>query len=179
MEPKKVVVTESYQNGYRYFLTEPEGKNFAPDFQPGLTPKEMLQLGVFGGAYFPTIPKEFPKSWFQGVRFSETGKPEKDLNYFKINASQSREMWQQKGWIHKDDPLGWFLWYCRYYQGRRHPDDERQIKRWKSYRRHLAQVTKNCQPGDAHCRPKQRQSLLHWAYDTRSLPNTPKRRRLS
>lgn len=167
--PKKVVVQEEYQTGYKYVLTEPVGKNFDPDFQPDLTPREMLALGVFGGAYFTAVPQEFPKSWFQGVSFSKSGKPDKELNFFKVNASQSRAVWQQKGWIHKDDPLGWFLWYCRYYQGRRHPDDARQIKRWKAYRRHLAQVAHNCEAGDFRCRARQRQSLLHWAYDARQV----------
>jgi len=167
---KKIIkVSEEYQSGYIYTLTEPSGENFAPDFRPDLNPQEMLKLGIFGGAYFNTIPKEFPQAWFHKVEFSSSGQPQKDLNYFGINASQPREVWQQKGWIHKDDPLGWFLWYCRYYQGRRHDDDERQIKRWKAYRRHLSQVGLNCQPGDMHCRPKQRQSLLHWAYDSRKL----------
>lgn len=166
---KHVVVNEEYQQGYTYNLTEPEGKNFDPAFRPDLTPKEMLSLGVFGGAYFPAIPKEFPRSWFIKARLSIEARPQRELNYFGINASQPREVWQAKGWIHEDDPLGWFLWYCRYYMGRRHEDDTRQIKRWKAYRRHLSQVGLNCHPGDMHCRPKQRQSLLHWGYDSRRL----------
>lgn len=166
---KRIIVNEEYQEGYTYILTAPEGKNFDPGFRPDLTPKEMLELGIFGGAYFTTIPQEFPQQWFDGVELSSTGKPEKHLNYFRVNASQPRAVWEQKGWIHKDDPLGWFLWYCRYYRGRRHEDDIRQIKRWQAYRRHLAQVGLNCDPGDRHCRPRQRQSLLHWAYDSRKL----------
>ncbi len=169
MKTRSITVTEDYQSGYTYTLTEPEGKNFDPSFRPDLTPKEMLSLGVFGGAYFMSIPREFPRDWFEGVEFSASGKLEKQLNYFGINASQPREVWQAKGWIHRDDPLGWFLWYCRYYLGRRHEDDARQIKRWVAYRRHLSQVGLNCHPGDIHCRPKQRQSLLHWAYDSRRI----------
>lgn len=164
-----VAVKEEYQTGYRYTLTEPVGKNYDPGFKPDLTPQEMLSLGVFGGAYFSAVPSEFPKSWFTHAKLASGGKPQKELNYFGINASQPREVWQAKGWMHKDDPLGWFLWYCRYYLGRRHEDDARQIKRWKAYRRHLSQVGLNCYPGDIHCRPKQRQSLLHWAYDARKI----------
>jgi len=45
----------------------------------------------------------------------------------------------------------------------------RQIKRWKAIQRHIAQLTKNCRKGDFSCRPKQRQALLHWAYDSRKF----------
>ena len=48
-------------------------------------------------------------------------------------------------------------------------DDARQIRRWKAIRRHVAQVKRNCECGDPHCRPRQRQALLHWAYDSRKM----------
>lgn len=163
-------VNEKYQSGYQYGLQEPVGKNYSKDFKPQLTPKQMLELGIFGGNYFKSAPKEFPSAWFKKVNFSTTGKPEKDLNYFKINASQPLEVWQKKGWIYFEDPLGWFLWYCRYYMGRRIQDeDTRQITRWVNVRRHIAQLQKNCAIGDVTCRPRQRQALLHWAYDSRKF----------
>lgn len=139
------------------------------DFKPQLTPKEMLELGIFGGLYMSDKPKEFPATWFKKAKLSPDGKAHKDLNYFGVIASQPLSVWKQKGWIHKDDPRGWFEWYCRYYLGRRHEDDERQIKRWKAMSRHVAQVVQNCRRGDEFCRPKQRQALLHWAYDSRKL----------
>ncbi|MEI6022580.1 MAG: hypothetical protein WCQ32_01940 [bacterium] len=148
---------------------EPVGKNFDPTFHPELTPQEMLELGVFGGLYFSDKPKEFPRSWFTHVKLSPDKKAHKELNYFGVIASQPLRVWQQKGWIHPDDPRGWFQWYCRYYLGRRHPDDARQIKRWKMIRRHSAQIAKHCRRGDVFCRPKQRQALLHWAYDARNI----------
>ena len=114
-------------------------------------------------------PKEFPKEWFVGVEFSPDGTEHKELNYFGILASQSLQVWQQKSWIHADDPRGWFQWYCRYYIGRRHPDDARQIKRWKAMIRHVTQIANNCHPGDVYCRPRQRQAVLHWAYDSRKF----------
>ena len=139
------------------------------DFRPELLPKQMLELGVFGGSYFKTIPKEFPTEWFEEARLSQNG-PNPELNYFQIAASQPLSVWQAKGWINEVDPLGWFQWYCRYYQGRRLGDEDiRQIKRWKAMQRHVAQIQKNCHPGDATCRRKQRQALLHWAYDSRKL----------
>jgi hypothetical protein len=165
-----ITVNEAYQTGYTYTLTEPEGKNFAAEFKPDLTPKQMLQLGIFGGDYFQEVPSEFPKDWFEGVEFSSTETAQAKLNAFNVNASQPLSIWQQKGWIYFEDPKGWFLWYCRYYRGRRiSEEDARQIKRWKAIRRHVAAVEKNCQPGDLTCRPRQRQALLHWAYDSRKI----------
>lgn len=144
--------------------------NFDPEFQPELTPQEMLELGVFGGAYFDEASrKEFPKSWFANAKLSDHG-PDPEYNYYQVAASQPLKVWQQKGWIYDGDPLGWFQWYCRYYQGRRLPqEDARQIKRWKAIRRHAGQIRKYCTPGDQTCRQKQRQALLHWAYDSRKI----------
>ena len=166
---KKVVVNDEMQKNYVYYLTEPQGKNFHPDFKPELTPKQMLELGCFGGIYMRDCGNEFPKDWFKKAKFAKGFRREEELNYFGINASQPLFVWQEKGWINKDDPRGWFQWYCRYYLGRRHEDDERQIKRWKAMTRHIAQVKKNCKKGDLNCRRKQKQALLHWAYDSRKL----------
>lgn len=166
---KTIIVSDDFQKNYTYTLSEPEGKNFHPDFKPHLTPQKMLELGIFGGLYFDEIPKEFPKEWFENAKLSSDGKMHKELNYYGINASQPLAVWQAKGWIHPDDPKGWFQWYCRYYLGRRHEDDERQIKRWKAITRHASQIVHNCRANDQDCRPKQRQAVLHWAYDPRKL----------
>lgn len=157
------------QTGYSYTHSEEPGQNFDEVFKPHLTPQEMLKLGVFGGLYFGDKPKEFPAEWFKEAKLSTDGKRHKELNLFGVNASQPLSVWKEKGWIHKDDPRGWFQWYCRYYLGRRHEDDARQIKRWKAITRHATQVVNNCRPGDVHCRPRQRQAILHWAYDSRNL----------
>lgn len=166
---KQVIVSDKMQSGYSYEITEKPGQNFHPDFKPHLTPKEMLELGVFGGLYFGDKPKEFPNDWFEKAKLSPDGKRHKELNFFEVNASQPLSVWKEKGWIHKDDPRGWFQWYCRYYLGRRHEDDLRQIKRWRAITRHASQIVHNCRPGDLHCRPRQRQAILHWAYDSRKL----------
>ncbi len=167
-KPKKIIVNDKMQKNYVYFLTEPVGKNFRSDFKPELTPKEMLWLGVFGGKYMTDCQNEFPSDWFKKAKLcSKFHNP--DINYFKINASQPLWYWRKKGWIHPDDPRGWFQWYCRYFMGRRHEDDARQIKRWKMMKRHLIQIKKNCLPQDLNCRKKQRQALLHWAYDSRKI----------
>jgi hypothetical protein len=111
---------------------------------------------------------EFPASWFAGAKLCAT-RHDPELNYFGVNASQPLREWRRKGWIHPQDPRGWFQWYCRYYMGRRSTDDERQIRRWRAIARHAAAVRKNCLPGDLECRPRQRQALLHWAYDSRQI----------
>jgi len=163
-----VTVSDSMQSKYYYTLMEPMGDHFHPDFQPELTPKEMLELGVFGGKYLTDCRNEFPADWFVHAKLQPL-KKDPQLNFFGVDASQSLTVWQEKGWIHPDDPRGWFQWYCRYYLGRRHEDDERQIKRWRAIRRHIGQIKKNCLVGDLSCRKKQRQALLHWAYDSRKL----------
>jgi hypothetical protein len=167
--PKEIVVNDKMQQGYRYVLTAPEGHDFAEEFRPELTPKEMLELGVFGGKYMTDCRDEFPAAWYENAKLS----PERNdpsLNFFGINASLPLEEWRRRGWIYEEDPRGWFQWYCRYYLGRRIPsEDARQIGRWKMMKRHVAQVRKNCFAGDLHCRQRQRQALLHWAYDSRKI----------
>ncbi len=165
----RVVVNDIMQQGYSYETTEPIGKNFAKDFTPQLTPKEMLAMGVFGGVYMRDCRDEFPGDWFESARLA-TDKRDASLNFFEVNASQPLAEWRRKGWIYDEDPRGWFQWYCRYYMGRRIPkEDRRQIQRWKNMKRHVAQVQRFCQPGDWSCRRRQRQALLHWAYDSRTL----------
>jgi hypothetical protein len=172
---KRVVVNDRMQQGYVYYLTEPPGRNFHPDFKPDLTPAQMLKLGVFGGKYLTDCgPRktggsaEFPAAWFRRAKLSRD-MPRAELNYFLVLASKPLAYWRAKGWIWPEDPRGWFQWYCRYYQGRRGPDDLRQIRRWKAMTRHIAQLRRHCLPGDEACRPRQRQALLQWAYDSRKL----------
>lgn len=168
MKVRRVVVNDRMQRDYVYFLTEPAGRNFHPDFKPELTPKQMLRLGVFGGKYMTDCTGEFPQDWFAKARLCRE-RHDPRMNYFGVNASQPLAVWRKKGWIYHEDPRGWFQWYCRYYMGRRCPDDERQIKRWKAMKRHIAQIKRGCPKGDLGCRSKQRQALLHWAYDSRKI----------
>ena len=169
MEKRLIVVNDKMQSGYRYVLSEPMGTNFAPDFKPEVTPKEMLKLGVFGGKYMTDAVKEFPGDWFAEAKLSPL-RHDPSLNYFGLSAGQPLSVWRAKGWIYAKDPRGWFQWYCRYFLGRRlGEEDARQIKRWKAMQRHIRQVQKHCEPRDLHCRRRQRQALLQWAYDTRNI----------
>ena len=142
-----------------------KARDFYKLFKPELTPKKMMKLGVFGGSYFGGNIKEYPKSWFKNAKLSKMFNVNK--NRFKVASGLSRKEWIDKGWIFKEDPLGWFQWYCRFKNGRRIPRiDEIQIKRWKAFgARHVPAIKKNCDPGDIHCRRKQRQAVLQWAYN--------------
>jgi len=170
-DKKLIIVNDKMQKNYRYYLIESIGKNFNAEFKPELTPKQMLKLGVFGGRYMRDCKTEFPHDWFKQAKLHPVGIAghDKNLNYFKVDASQPLSVWIEKNWIHPQDPRGWFQWYCRYYMGRRSEDDNRQIRRWRAIKRHLSQVKKNCIKKDLNCRRRQRQALLHWAYDSRKI----------
>ena len=89
----------------------------------------MLELGVFCGKYLTDCRDEFPANWFARAKLSPSGR-DCSLNYFGVDASRPLSVWRRQGWIHPDDPRGWFQWYCRYYIGRRMPDeDARQMQR--------------------------------------------------
>lgn len=166
--PKKILVNDTMQKNYIYYLTESMGRNFSPIFHPQLTPQEMLEMGVFWGKYMTDCQKEFPSSRYKKTKLS----PEKSnpkLNFFWVSASQSLKVRQGKWWIYEEDPSGRFQRYCRYYMGRRGPDDERQIKRRRAMTRHTKAIRNNCYPLDRECRKRQRQAVLHRAYDSRKI----------
>ena len=168
MRKVSVTVNDKFQHGYRYQRVAGAGRGFDPEFEPELTPAEMLRLGVFGGLYMTDCRREFPKSWFAKAKLcAERHDP--SLNFFGMNASQRLSVWRRNGWISGQDPRGWFQWYCRYYMGRRGPDDAWQIRRWRAIRRHAAAIQRHCEKGDLDCRRRQRQALLHSAYDSRTL----------
>jgi hypothetical protein len=106
---KKVIVNDNIQKNYVYYRTQPVGRNFDKNFKPQLTPKQMLELGVFSGRYLNDCKDEFPSDWFENAKLSKNGK-DPSLNYFSIKASMSLKHWKEKGW---------FQWYVRYYMGRR------------------------------------------------------------
>ena len=152
------------------------------DFTPNLSPKEIIRLGSFGGIYFydeggriDINYKEFPSDWFDGLEesFYLSKKYNRKINFFKIKSGLSQEDWEEKGWINKQDPRGWFQWYCRYYMGRRTDDDERQIKRWNNFcgekgrwRNYIySKINKRgTSIDDISFSLAVRQSLLHWGY---------------
>lgn len=159
-----LVANDTMQQGYTYECIAPQGECFDPGFQPFYTPQQMLTMGVFEGKYCNDCRGELPPEWFEGARIAPVADPR--LNCFGVKSRQPLSVWREKGWIIQPDPRGWFQWYCRYYLGRRLPEVDRiQIRRWRAFARHAAQVRANCEPGNVFCRPRQRQALLQWSYD--------------
>lgn len=181
-------VWNKMEKGYSYELSETPGQGFAAGFNPHATPGEILALGAFGGKYLNDCVLEFPAEWFWRAgllgKLAPSAGPMGDvsLNYFKIDSRLPLAQWRKNGWVpggkklaggravlsdpaRNPDERGWFQWYCRYWMGRRLPElDAVQIQRWKNFRRHYGAVVGNCSAGDASCRPRQRQALLHWAW---------------
>ena len=176
---KTITCINKMDRGKYSFVLEAEyGDVIIPGyFEPYFTPKEMLELGVFEGKYLNDCLVEYPKEWFLKAIKNKTLSPEKPdigCNYFKIKSRQPLYIWTEKDWLYGYDNRGWFQWYCRYYCGRRNPEiDEKQIKRWRAFKRHYGQVKKNCPENDGvngeWCRPKQRQALLQWSYNCFNL----------
>ena len=124
---------------YRYELTAPR-VGFRAGFEPDLTPRQMLELGVFCGKYMTDYAREFPANWFTRARLAPSDTTRAEL--LRRQCRPAAVGVAAKGWIHPDDPRGWFQWYCRYYMGRRMPEeDHRQISRWKAIRRHVGQIS--------------------------------------
>jgi hypothetical protein len=163
-----------------------------PNFRPNLTPKEVLQLGSFGGTYYRSIYssvtqqtyhdqwKEFPEDWFENLNIKKqvtSQNYQTNLNKYKVSCGGDLQMWESSGWIRESDPYGWFQWYCRFYLGRRCSDDERQISRGLGvmgptgrWRRNLInKCLSSSKPleqvvDDPKISPKIRQLLQHWGY---------------
>lgn len=139
-----------------------------PEFTPDLTPRQIFEMGSFGGTYWRPIystitkkyykdqHKEFPKSWWKGIPEDHLTRSWKDydkkINKYGVKVGTTLEYWEDKGWIHPQDPYGWVQWYSRFYAGRRTEDDNRQIKRWLNFKNRFQRNT-----------PTVNQSKQHWA----------------
>tara|TARA_Y100000590_G_scaffold466162_1_gene640671 strand:+ start:820 stop:1314 length:495 start_codon:yes stop_codon:yes gene_type:complete len=148
------------------------------NFKPMITPKKMLRMGIFGGTYFSKQInyKDYPENWFKGLdeKYFLSKSYQSEVNFFNVRSGQTQKEWKAKGWIHEDDPRGWFEWYCKYFLGRRHEDDDRQIKRWNAFcgpkgrwRNRIYSKIHEMGGGLKYAHsisPKIQQSLLHWSY---------------
>ena len=156
-----------------------------PNFTPNLTPQQIFVLGSFGGTYWRPIYSRITKQKYkdQHKEFKWLKKINKKLltsvicestrNNYNVSVGTSLKFWEDKGWMNEQDPYGWVQWYCRFYDGRRSPDDKRQIKRWEQFagpkgrfRRWLITliINKDTTWNDHYISPKIRQSLQHWGY---------------
>lgn len=136
-----------------------------PEFKPRYSPVEMFSMGVFGGAYFQLetqLPPEFVEEMGPLLEQNTGGKPEAQRNFYKILSGASLEWWLEKKLIHPDDPNGWVEWWVKFYYGRRHPDDRRQISRWTSFVARHGGMLKSYESKGKDS-PKTRQNLLQWA----------------
>ena len=159
-----------------------------PEFRPNKTPREMFKDGVFGGTYWRPIYSsitdknyknqhlKFPKSWWKGIPEDHlsSSKCDMSINKYKVKSGTSLEAWEDSGWITKYDPYGFISWYCNFYNGRRCPDDERQIKRWLAFagpngrfrKRLINMIKKNKTTyNDFSVSKVIRQGLLQWGYE--------------
>lgn len=161
-----------------------------PEFTPNLTPKEIFEMGSFGGTYWRPIysgllkknlkdqHKKYPKTWWKNLPenwlTSEWDDYDKTINKYNVKVGTTLEYWEEKKWINETHPYGWMQWYCDFYNGERSDDDERQIKRWLStagpksrFRRNLINqiLKKKTKYDDYEVSPKIRQTLQHWGYE--------------
>ena len=102
---QRIIVNDFMQKNYTYDITQPAGEEFHPEFSPELTPKQMLEMGVFGGKYMTDCRDEFPPEWFTHAKLCHERHDSK-LNYFGVNASQPLSVWREKKWIYHEDPRG-------------------------------------------------------------------------
>jgi hypothetical protein len=152
-----------------------------PEFKPNITPKEIFQLGSFGGTYWRPIYSSITKKYYKNkhkkykwnlpdsIMTKPWDKYDKTINKYKVKVGTTLEYWEKKGWITKYHPYGWVQWYSDFYYGKRTPDDKRQIKRWLNiagskgrFRKRLENLIKKGKDS-----PKIRQTLQHWAFKKR------------
>jgi hypothetical protein len=172
-----------------------------PEFQPNKSPAEILHEGAFGGSYYRPLYsrklgitvrddwRELPDEWLEGIdpeKYLLKSAYDASINKAGVACGQSIEEWEANGWIaHDYDVRGWFQWYTRFFQGRRCPDDDRQVGRWSRCvgprgrwkRTLLKQYLKNGiryvnDEGDVgeeggEVSPVITQTCLHWAYEIR------------
>jgi hypothetical protein len=167
-----------------------------PSFQPNVTPQEMFQLGIFGGAYFRPIHSTVTGKDYQrchedcvvltGIAADLPCRADftASINKYGVAAGSSLQEWESSGWINAQDPYGWVQWYCHFYAGRRTPDDVRQIDRWNKFagptsgrfRTQLINKIKNAGGivDNYKISPVVRQGLLQWGYELTQADYTAK-----
>ena len=113
------------------------------DFNPNKTPVEIMKEHAFGGTYFRDIYSSSNEKWYKNswkefdqlknidTKFYASDYYDVNVNQYGVKGGTSLRFCENKGWINKIDPYGWFPWYFRDWLGRRSKDDKRQINRLK------------------------------------------------
>ena len=129
------------------------------DFSPNKIPIQIVKEEAFWGTYFRDVYSNINKNWYRNswkefihlkiidAKFYASNYYDVNLNKYGVKCGTSLRFWENKSWINKIDPYGWFQWYFRYWLGRRSKDDKRQINRWKKvvsrFRGKLVKMIKN------------------------------------
>ena len=92
------------KKGYSYRLDATPGDlKDNREFQPDLSPGEMLMLGVFEGKYLNDCVREFPAEWFVGAlamgRLSPERADPEQCNLFGVKSRQNLDVWRENGWV--------------------------------------------------------------------------------
>ena len=150
------------------------------NFGTNKLPIKIIKEGAFGRTYFRDIYSSVNNKWYKNSwkefndlkniepKYYSSNFYDTKINKYGVKCGTSLRLWENKGWIHPNDPYGWFQWYFRYYLGGKSSDDERQIKRWKDivsrFKGISIKMIKNngAKFGDYSISPKIRQILLHW-----------------
>ena len=76
------------------------------------------------GKYFRNIYSFFTKKWYKiwkefdqlkdiGQKYCCSSYYDCSVNKYGVKCGTSLRFWENKGWINKIDPYGWFQWYFR------------------------------------------------------------------
>ena len=87
-------------------------------FSPNKTSIEIIKEGAFGGTYFRDVYSNINKKWYKNSRKEFVHLKNIDAkfyasDYYDVNKSgvkcgTSLRFWENKGWINKIEPYGWF-----------------------------------------------------------------------